>query len=263
MSPRPKIAFLFLMRAAHNHPAIWEEYLDGSRKEAAILSHTKEDAALTGVFSGTHIDERLETAWGRFSLVEATLAMLRRAYALRSIEKFVLVSESCVPIVPFEEFRGRILAHPKGYLLASHAYSVAKRSKQKARRMKMADGVAYRDWYYHSQWVILNREAAEIALRPELVEPFRNMRYADESYFASAVSMAGRKITDLFAPRPPTFTNWENGGAHPLAYAEVTSPDVEAFRKSRGFFARKFPRGSNIGAWRLHLHGGAPTQPQR
>jgi len=52
------------------------------------------------LFHGTDIAERVHVRWGTFALVDATRALLRAALADRANARFVLLSESGIPLYP-------------------------------------------------------------------------------------------------------------------------------------------------------------------
>ncbi len=52
------------------------------------------------LFHGTDIAERVHVRWGTFALVDATRALLRAALADRANTRFVLLSESGIPLYP-------------------------------------------------------------------------------------------------------------------------------------------------------------------
>jgi hypothetical protein len=60
----------------------------------------------------TVIQTPLRTAWGAWSLVDATLMLIEHALAMEQCDYFQLVSESCLPIRPVAEF-SEYLAHAK------------------------------------------------------------------------------------------------------------------------------------------------------
>ena len=52
------------------------------------------------LFYCTDIAERVHVSWGTFALVDATRALLRAALQDRANQRFVLLSESGVPLYP-------------------------------------------------------------------------------------------------------------------------------------------------------------------
>ena len=51
-----------------------------------------------------HIPEHIETCWGCPNLVEANILMMKEALKNPLNKKFILVSDSCLPIVSFNKF---------------------------------------------------------------------------------------------------------------------------------------------------------------
>lgn len=65
------------------------------------------------IFSGREISERVEAKWGTHSLVDAARNLLRAALQEPLNQKFILLSESCIPLYPAAAIHAQLIAEPK------------------------------------------------------------------------------------------------------------------------------------------------------
>ncbi|CAO2204793.1 unnamed protein product [Urochloa humidicola] len=100
----PKVAFLFLARGDLPLRPLWEKFFAGHEGLYSIYVHT--DPSYTGsppedsVFYGRMIPSQ-KTMWGDITLVAAERRLLANALLDLGNERFVLLSESCIPIYNF------------------------------------------------------------------------------------------------------------------------------------------------------------------
>jgi hypothetical protein len=263
-SVEPRVAFLFLTRGEHHHPGIWSEYLDGADGERPrIHAHTKAREFLESdsiLFPG-QIGEKIETAWGGISLVRATLALLRAALEDAAATHFVLISESCVPVRPHVELVRSLRLDPRSRMRVQPWNEVRKWNILKAQRLENLPGIRKEVAHFQDQWMCLNREDAELILKHDRTEAFEGVRAPDEAYFATVLAALGRPPLQSVANRPITWTEWREGQAHPEEFRHVGGPTAAQIADSGCFFARKFPKGSDIGRWELHRPPAAKATP--
>ncbi|CAL4957957.1 unnamed protein product [Urochloa decumbens] len=100
----PKVAFVFLARGDLPLRPLWEKFFAGHEGLYSIYVHT--DPSCTGsppedsVFYGRMIPSQ-KTMWGDITLVAAERRLLANALLDLGNERFVLLSESCIPIYNF------------------------------------------------------------------------------------------------------------------------------------------------------------------
>jgi hypothetical protein len=98
----PQVAFLFLTRHDLVHDRLWRAYFAGQEGRYAVYCHPSDRSRpLTGVLAGRAIAEAVQTSWGATAF--AVQALLRAALRDPRSTKFVLCSESCVPMRRFED----------------------------------------------------------------------------------------------------------------------------------------------------------------
>ena len=120
-----KIAFLFLTYNNLKRPEIWNKFFnienaDNSNKYSnkyTIYNHAKEKDKVTNILlKDKHIPEHIETCWGCPNLVEANILMMKEALKDPLNTKFILISDSCIPIVSFDKFYNKIMKDDKSYI---------------------------------------------------------------------------------------------------------------------------------------------------
>ena len=115
-----KIAFLFLTYDNLKRPDIWNKFFGihngngNSSNKYSIYNHAKEPNKVTDILlKGKHIPENIETCWGCPNLVEANILMMKESLKDPLNKKFILVSDSCIPIVSFNKFYDEIMKDDK------------------------------------------------------------------------------------------------------------------------------------------------------
>ena len=129
----PKIAFLFLTYNNLKRPDIWNKFFAINTKLAnktqsidntsvysnkfTIYNHAKEKDKVTDLLlSRRHIPEHIDTCWGCPNLVEANTLLMKAALKDPLNKKFILVSDSCAPIVTFEKLYKELIKDDKSRL---------------------------------------------------------------------------------------------------------------------------------------------------
>lgn len=254
LSPEPLVAFLFLTKGAVHHPDLWNEYLEQAGSRGRVFAHTKDVSLLRqdSFLRDTQIDGKVATEWASFSLVEATLALLRAALEDTGTSHFILLSESCVPVRPFDQLRANLRRDARSRMRVWPAAEIQRGGDpNKGSRMDRLTGISMEHAYFHDQWICLSREDAMIVTERDWAPCFERVFIADECFFATVLAASGRPPGEASVNRPVTWTDWR-GGAHPHEFMKVLPRDAARIAESGCYFARKFPAGSDIGRWALH-----------
>jgi hypothetical protein len=124
-----KIAFIFLTYNNLKRPDIWNRFLDIKDDDDninnskyinnfTIYNHAKEPEKITDiVLKDKHIPEHIDTCWGCFSAVEANIFMLKEALKDPLNKKFILISDSCIPIVSFDTLYSELIKDDKSRII--------------------------------------------------------------------------------------------------------------------------------------------------
>ena len=254
----PKVAFLFLTRGEHNLPGIWEEYLRGGEGRYSIYAHAADPGGLGRGLIGDHlIDRQFRTRWGDVSLVEVTVALLRAALEDPANAKFVLVSESCVPVRPFPIAYSELVGDPRGIAKFWSYRDAVRVHPGRAARVESVPGVPGESWYSHRQWLALGRAHAGSLTDLPRFRMYRRCLAPDESYLLTELACRGFAIEEEFRNSALTYTRrLRSTDPHPVTFSDVPAADAAEIAGSGCLFARKFAPTSDIGGYGLHVGPG-------
>ena len=92
-----KVAFLNLSLNSFNHRIIWNSFFEQGDKDIFNLYiHSKDKKCF--LFKDYFIKNTVPTKWGHFSLVEATIELMKTALKDEQNEYFTLISDSHLPL---------------------------------------------------------------------------------------------------------------------------------------------------------------------
>lgn len=243
-------ALLFLTRGEVNHADVWEEYLIGNEHKVSIHVHPKHPELVTHpLFRNRIVPTLHDTRWGHVSLVRSMLSLLQEALKDPRNTHFVFLSESCVPVKPLASMLRSLSADSRSRFWHSGQNDSP---IDKMERMKQSAGIPEHSWSFHSQWLLLNREAATCIAEADLTFQFEEVLNPEESYFGTVLHLRGYPVQDRVVPTDPVWTRWL-GGPHPESIGKVNGRLGEELALSPSFFARKFLAHSDVGALGLHL----------
>jgi hypothetical protein len=248
----PCLGLLFLTRGDVCQPEIWREFAAEAGTGVKILSHAKDqEAAARGFLAGSAIENWQETEWGDISLVRAMLSLLTAGLADESLTHFAFVSESCIPIRPWAEMRRRLIIDPRSMLYYETSGDMKKKHLE---RISIVEDLPDRARRIHSQWCLLDREAATCVTEVDFTPHFEKLSAADEHYIGSILALRGYNENDRINRQEITWAKWQDDGetTRPRAFDRTNAGLTAELAAFPGFFARKFPIGSDIGKWGLH-----------
>lgn len=249
-SKKPRLGLLFLTRGDVNHPQIWREFVAEAPERVRLFCHAKFHGELKGGFlEGSEIGEHFETVWGGIGLVKATRAMLLEALEDVTLTHFVLLSESCVPIRPLPEILRRLELDPRPQFGFKTLKDASLRQGPRAEGVpQMPKGC----WRFQSQWWLLDRVTATISAGQDFTEMFEKMAMPDEAYFATVLNMQGYPLEGQVLKKDVTWTWWEKDAGSPSSWETLPRERLAEMIHSGALFARKFPKGADIGKYGLH-----------
>ncbi|KAI3897857.1 hypothetical protein MKW92_013232 [Papaver armeniacum] len=252
----PKIAFMFLTRGPLPLAPIWEKFLKGHKGFYSIYIHSlpsyRPNFPRSSVFYQRQIPSQI-TEWGRMSLCDAERRLLANALLDISNERFVLVSESCVPLFNFTVVYNYLVNSRYSYMGSFDDKGPFGRGRYNPR---MEPEVSITDWRKASQWFEVNRKLAVTVVEdtkfyPKFEEFCRPACYVDEHYFPTLLTI---RAPNLLANRTITWVDWSRGGPHPATFgkADITEEFLTRIRQGHNcdyndqpssvcfLFARKF-----------------------
>uniref|UniRef100_A0ACD5ZYL2 Uncharacterized protein n=1 Tax=Avena sativa TaxID=4498 RepID=A0ACD5ZYL2_AVESA len=232
----PKVAFLFLTRGPLPFARLWERFFRGHRGLYSVYVHALPDYVLnvssSSPFYGRQIPSQ-EVSWGSITLVDAEKRLLANALLDHSNQRFVLVSESCVPVYNFRTVYEYLVNSAHSYV---ESYNIDVPQCAGRYNPRMAPDVMEDQWRKGSEWFELSRElAVDIVADKRYYAVFRKhctpSCYPDEHYIPTYLHlMHGARN----ANRTITWVDWSRGGPHPARYgkASVTREFVQAIRSN-------------------------------
>jgi hypothetical protein len=254
-----KVAFLFLTRGPHPLSEVWEEYWRGNESRVSVYGHAKERgwSVREGVrdwLGEAQIAAHLPTEWGDISLVHAQMALLEAALQRAENRFFLFASESCVPVRPLNELLRLLSLDGRSRFRLQDWWQVREVNPWKSGRAALSGPIPPGEWRWHTQWVLLNREAAELlAANKRLIGCFHGTQAADESAFGTILHIAGYPLEQKVAAQEVTWTRWASPLAPNPEVIFIPTPSLMGDITGSGcFFARKFGPGSTVRQFGLH-----------
>ena len=98
-----------------------------------------------------------EAEWGKFSLVEAELRLTANALLDPSNQRFVLLSESCIPLFNFSTVYSYLLNSTQTFVEVYDLEGPAGRDRYKRH---LWPAITIEQWRKGSQWFEMNRDLA-------------------------------------------------------------------------------------------------------
>ncbi|KAH7857181.1 hypothetical protein Vadar_009916 [Vaccinium darrowii] len=217
----PKVAFLFLTRGTLPLAPLWEKFFEGHRGKYSIYVHSspsfKDTVPRNSVFYGTRIPSK-EVQWGKFNMVEAERRLLANALLDLSNQRFVLLSESCIPLFNFSTVYSYLLDSKHSHVEVYDLPGPTGRGRYKNRLKPV---IVKKQWRKGSQWFEIDRHlAVEVVSDRKYFPAFRRVCrrgscYGDEHYLPTLVNLRfGGKNSN----RSVTWVDWSKGGYHPFGF---------------------------------------------
>ncbi|KAK7343417.1 hypothetical protein VNO77_12135 [Canavalia gladiata] len=255
----PKVAFMFLTRGPVLLAPLWEQFFKGHEGYYSIYVHSNPSYngshPQSPVFDGRRIPSK-EVEWGNVNMIEAERRLLANALIDISNQRFVLLSESCIPLFNFSTIYSYLMNSTQNYVMAFDDPSAVGRGRYS---IQMLPEVSLQQWRKGSQWFEMDRELAlevvsDTKYFPVFQEYCKGSCYADEHYLPTFVSI---KFWEGNSNRSLTWVDWSRGGPHPAQFlrSDITVKFLESLRNKKCkynengtnvcfLFARKFSPGT-------------------
>ena len=223
-----KIALLFLTCRDLNQPKLWNKFIDSRYN---IYNHCKEPEKIkNGPLKNKQITNRIETHWGTWTIVQATINLLEEALKNKENYKFVLLSESCIPIRDSNYIYNFLIKNNHSYIYAYKA------NLERFNYLTDSAYISKDSFTKQSQWMTLNRELASFTVQKQYeLQYYHNMFSPDEHFFVNLFL----KYNLPFENQELTFCDWSKNERHPKEFLELTFRDLQTFRNQGFLFLRK------------------------
>ncbi|XP_047050494.1 glycosyltransferase BC10-like [Lolium rigidum] len=232
----PKVAFLFLTRGPLPFARLWERFFRGHNGLYSVYVHALPNYVLnvsaSSPFYGRQIPSQ-EVSWGSITLVDAEKRLLANALLDHSNQRFVLVSESCVPVYNFPTVYEYLVNSAHSFV---ESYNIDVPQCAGRYNPRMAPDVMEDQWRKGSEWFELSRDLAlDIVADKRYHAVFRQhctpSCYPDEHYIPTYLHLTHGARN---ANRTITWVDWSRGGPHPARYGKgsVTTEFIQAIRNN-------------------------------
>uniref|UniRef100_A0A803MIF2 Core-2/I-branching beta-1,6-N-acetylglucosaminyltransferase family protein n=1 Tax=Chenopodium quinoa TaxID=63459 RepID=A0A803MIF2_CHEQI len=199
----------------------------------------------------------MDVEWGQFNMVEAERRLLANALLDVSNQRFILLSESCIPLFNFSTVYSYLVNSNKSYIEAYDLPGPVGRGRYSHYMMPQ---VTLSQWRKGSQWFEMDRTLAiEVVSDQEYFPLFQKFCtracYGDEHYLPTFISI---KFPWMNSNRSITWVDWSKTGPHPGVFQRLhVTPELLNTMRSNGtceyngektdvcfLFARKFMPGT-------------------
>ncbi|KAH9294513.1 hypothetical protein KI387_010617, partial [Taxus chinensis] len=191
--------------------------------------------------------------WGQSNMVDAERRLLANALLDFSNERFILLSETCIPVFNFSTVYSYLVKSQRSFV---HSFDEPGQYGRGRYNRNMAPEITLRQWRKGSQWFEVNRKLAVKIISDTKYYPIFQTHctpscYVDEHYIPTFVSM---QLGSLNSNRSVTWVDWSRGGSHPAIFGkeDITEEFLKRIRDAKTctynnqttslcfLFARKF-----------------------
>lgn len=258
-----KVAFLFLTRKDLPLDFLWGSFFEnGAVANFSIYIHSEpgfvfdESTTRSAFFYNRQLKNSIKVAWGESSMIQAERLLLGAALEDPANQRFVLLSDSCVPLYNFSYIYNYLMASPRSFVDSF----LDKDKKESRYNPKMSPVIPQSKWRKGSQWIALIRKHAELVVDDEVVFPLfgkfckrrppvdaskgkLNLKLQkqhncipDEHYVQTLLAM--NAVEDELERRAVTYTLWNQStdktekGWHPItfSYADARPEQIEKIK---------------------------------
>lgn len=256
-----KIAFCFICIDDLNKTKIWEKFFEGNMDRCNIYIHSKNRNDITENFTKKYqIQKHFHTAWG--DIYGAIQALYTKALE-NDDYKFVLVSESNIPVKSFDYVYDYLTKNNKSYI--AYQPHLAKNENEKGTLLQQynryvkngercttfLNNLDISHWYFNNTWHLLNKKHAKlIAYDRKIIKYFKGCFAYDENYPLYILSL--NKELNNIENINVHYVDWKNrvtrknGGFSPKTFDKIMKTDIIEWLKPDYLFARKFAKTSDI-----------------
>ncbi|XP_058091911.1 glycosyltransferase BC10 [Magnolia sinica] len=169
---KPKIAFLFIARNRIPLDMVWDAFFQGEKENRfSIFVHSRPGFLLnkattrSAFFYDHQLNDSIQVDWGESSMIQAERILLKNALRDPFIERFVFLSDSCIPLYNF--------SYTYEYIMSTSTSFVDSFADTKEGRYnpKMHPVIPVDKWRKGSQWAVLIRKHAIVMVKDNTVYP--------------------------------------------------------------------------------------------
>ncbi|CAI0450708.1 unnamed protein product [Linum tenue] len=234
----PKVAFMFLTVGPLPLAPLWELFFRGGDEGLyTIYIHSlpsyvnaTSDFAADSVFYGRRIPSK-DVQWGKSTMVAAERRLLANALLDFSNERFILLSESCIPLYNFTTIYTHLITSTKSHVEVFDQLGPVGRGRYSP---AMQPTIKPAHWRKGSQWFEMDRRLAVQVVSDRTYFPLferlcNGSCYGDEHYLPT---MVNARFGGWNSNRTLTWAEWSVRGPHPRSFwrPDVTVGFLEGLR---------------------------------
>lgn len=265
MPPRSgKIALCFLVTREPRNWTVWKKWMEGHEDNVSLYFHfskNKEDNLRKDVLWENRV-KPVPTRWGDMSLVYAEAELYKAALKDRKNLFFVLLSESEIPVRPFEYLWRRLMRDKERGILDYRRLDPydSKRDEDfdpfvkggACTRKLIDEALVDAPLYTAAQWKALSRPNAQVFVKmakdrrtkdvyKRCIRVVPDSLAPDEFAFVNFLALGGTLQSQVRRGQI-TFYDFDEKAVHPLKYKKITPAMKRDICEMRVAFARKFSR---------------------
>ncbi|KAK7245894.1 hypothetical protein RIF29_40748 [Crotalaria pallida] len=166
----PKIAFLFLVRRNVPLDFLWGTFFqNGDVSRFSVYVHSAPGFVLddsttrSHFFKSRQLTNSIQVSWGESSMIQAEKLLLEAALEDPANQRFVLLSDSCVPLYNFSYVYDYVMASPRSFV---DSFLDVKGGRYNP---IMSPKIPREKWRKGSQWITLVRSHAEVIVDDDVI----------------------------------------------------------------------------------------------
>lgn len=197
-----KIGFMFLTTEDHSNPCRWKRFFNGvDPLQYKIVVHAKyPDRVQSPLFRPNTLSNPILTKRADFSLVQATLRLIKAMLADGNVTSMVLLSETCIPLLSFQATVKELEASPTRFSFHGPYFSKwgcpsAVASAVHANAISLGLRLGRTDCVKQQQFFSLSRSDAIVLISTAAAPKYlamKNMKWPDEGFFANVLLAENR-----------------------------------------------------------------------
>ncbi|XP_047306505.1 glycosyltransferase BC10-like [Impatiens glandulifera] len=212
-----KVAFMYLTRGPLPFSPLWEKFFRGNEGMYSIYVHPdpsyNESITQGNVFFGTRVPSQ-EVEWGKPTMVDAERRLLANALLDFSNQRFILLSESCIPLFNFTTVYNHLMDSSQSFV---SSYDDPRKSGRGRYNPLMSPNITISQWRKGSQWFEISRDLAMKIVSDQKYYPNFQQHcsppcYMDEHYIPTLLNIL---CPENNSNRTITWVDWSKPAPHP------------------------------------------------
>ncbi|KAK4426638.1 Glycosyltransferase BC10 [Sesamum alatum] len=230
----PKVAFMFLTPGPLPLSPLWDMFFEGHHGMYSIYVHPhpsyNESLPTTSAFCGRRIPSQ-PVYWGTMSMIDAERRLLANALLDTHNQRFVLLSDSCIPLFNFTTVYNHLMGTNHSFL---GSFDDPRKMGRGRYNRRMWPTITVEQWRKGSQWFEIHRDlAVKIVSDKTYYQVFHEFChppcYNDEHYLPTLVNILSAEEN---SNRSVTWVDWPRDGPHPRKFGWV-DVNVELLHRIR------------------------------